>query len=71
MNRVYVIAGPTYIGNSFGFYGHAVPVNRWAIVRNDEYANGGYGPCSVDDKLYLSPESAAKALEKRTVNHEL
>ena len=60
-----IIAGPATIGNLFGFYGHAVPTGRYAIVDDCEYANGGYGPCSSNGKLYGSLEQAQLALDAR------
>lgn len=56
-----VIQGPATIGNLFGYYGHHVPVDRFAVVEDDEYANGGRGPCAaIADCLFRSREAAEK-----------
>jgi len=64
MRHAYIVQGPCIIGNQFGYYGVKIPDGRWVIVENDEYANGGYGPCSVDGKLYQSEEAAKEAYRK-------
>jgi len=69
--RAYIKKGPAVIGNRFGYYGVTVPEDRWVIVEDGEYTNGGYGPSSVDGKLYKSEEAARQALEKLIQEEQL
>ena len=63
MSKRYILEGPANAGNVFGVWKRGlVPAGRWAVVENDEYANGGRGPCTVDGKLYSSRSEARAAL---------
>lgn len=45
--------GPADCGNQFGYWTRElVPAGHFAIVTDGELANGGFGPSSVDGKLY-------------------
>lgn len=58
----YILAGPAGCGNRFGFFKPLVPAGKFAIVEDDELANGGHGPCTVDGRLYGSREAAEQAM---------
>jgi hypothetical protein len=65
MSEMYILVGPADCGNALGVYKPGlVPAGKFAIVQDGEYANGGYGPVSVDGRLYGSKERALAALEK-------
>jgi len=61
-----VLEGPADCGNQFGFLkAGLVPAGKFAVVENDEYANGGHGPCSVDGRLYATrAEAEARASDE-------
>ena len=62
----YVIAGPAGMGNQFGhFRENLLPEGRFAVVEDGEFANGGFGPSTVDGVAYCSRERAEAALEGR------
>lgn len=57
--NAYVMAGPAVIGNAFGYHGKEVPADRFAVVVDGEYANGGHGPSQEGPlKLFASAEEA-------------
>lgn len=58
--KPYVIAGPARIGNIFGSFGHDVPEDRYAVVTDGEYSNGGYGPSAALSRLFNSLERAER-----------
>jgi len=61
--KAYIIEGPADAGNSFGFFKRGfVPVGGFILARKGEYANGGFGPSTVDGKLYKTREHAESAL---------
>jgi hypothetical protein len=63
---MYVLEGPADCGNVFGLWKPSlVPAGRWTVVEDGEYANGGYGPSTVDGRLYLSRAAADNALADR------
>lgn len=59
---MYIVEGPCTIGNSFGYVGTDVPEGRFAVVEDGEFTNGGYGPSSVDGKLYRTRDAAEAAV---------
>lgn len=63
MARRYIIEGPASAGNVFGYWReNLIPAGLWVIVENEELANGGRGPCTVDGLVYDSREAAERAL---------
>jgi hypothetical protein len=63
MRSAYILAGPAGCGNAFGFFhGALVPAGHFAVVRDGEYANGGFGPSTCDGVLYATREAAERAL---------
>jgi len=64
----YIIEGPDTIGNIFGSYGHKVPEGKFVVVTNDEYNNGGSGPCQWIQGLFTSREEAEKTLKRKMVD---
>jgi len=44
MSKYYVVEGPVFIGNKFGYSGHLLPEGQIAVVEDGEHANGGRGP---------------------------
>ena len=64
MKEKYIVKGPCRVGNSFG-YPKELPSDKWAIVSNDEFNTGGYGPCQVfGTTTYDSYEEAVEANHK-------
>lgn len=54
----------TTVGNCFGYSGKVkVPEGKWAVVENDEYADGGYGPIIIG-KVYDSEADARIAMSE-------
>lgn len=63
---MYVLAGPADLGNTFGYCKPGgLAAGRFAIVEDDEYANGGDGPSTVDGRTYSTREEAEAALQAR------
>ena len=67
---MYVIEGPTEIGNRFGYSGHALAAGKFAIVEDGEYSDGGYGPSSVDGNRYASRAAAEDALRQLQTDND-
>lgn len=62
-NHYYIIEGPAGVGNRFGYHKpELVPAGKFVVVEDDEYINGGYGPCMMNNELYDSREQAESAL---------
>ncbi len=61
--RAYIIEGPCGMANVFGIYQEGMlPAERFAVVKDGQYANGGSGPISVNGQCYKSKAGAEKAL---------
>lgn len=61
----YVIAGPSGMGNSFGFFNAGLlPAGKFAVVHDGEYSNGGYGPITTNGRCYGSRERAEEEAAK-------
>ncbi len=61
--KLYILLGPSKIGTSFGMFQRSpLKEGEYAIVWDAAYSNGGYGPCSADNKIYASREAAEAAL---------
>lgn len=72
MSDLYILAGPSGCGNTFGSYRKAlVPEGKFAVVRDGEYANGGHGPSSEDGRLYSSHKAAAEAVRRLVGDSQL
>lgn len=61
---MYIVAGPVKIGNIFGSFGLEVPENKFAIVEDGEYSNGGYGPSQVVNGLFSTTVNAEVKMEE-------
>lgn len=70
MEKKYILNGPFTIGNCFGYCGTAVPAGKFVIVEDGEYSNGGYGPSTVDGKVYNSYEHALNSLCRTSLESE-
>ena len=62
MARCYIIEGPAVVGNEFAIYGVKVPADRFVIVEDGEYADGGSGPSLVSCLAYLDRATAERAV---------
>ncbi len=63
---MHVIEGPADMGNVFGFFKEGLlPAAKFAVVEDGEYANGGFGPSTVDGKKYSTREAAEACAELR------
>jgi hypothetical protein len=60
----YIVEGPIEIGNLFGFSGNEVPVGKFAVVRDGEYADGGHGPSTVTGRWYATRARAEEVLRE-------
>lgn len=56
-----IMKGPVKVGNMFGFYGVEVPEDRWVVVTDGEYANGGHGPSLASETAYRHERHAHDA----------
>jgi hypothetical protein len=59
---LYVLGGPSVMGNTSGSFGVVLPKGKFAVVRDVEYSNGGWGPCTVDGVRYASRQRAEEVL---------
>jgi hypothetical protein len=68
---MYVLKGPSDCGNVFCFQKqNLIPEGKFAVVEDGEYANGGWGPSTVDGILYSTAEKVTCALDGMTPNEE-
>jgi hypothetical protein len=62
---MYIVEGPRGMGNVFGHYrANLLAKERFAIVEDCEYANGGYGPSTVDGIAYKTRQNAEDMLAR-------
>lgn len=64
---MYVLKGPADCGNIFGVHrAGLVPLGRFAVVEDGEYANGGWGPSLTLEKAFASKSEADEAMRRLT-----
>lgn len=69
--NAYVLEGPADCGNVFGYWKtNLVPAGKFVVVEGCELANGGYGPCTIDGRLYGSREAAEEAMRSHIIHTE-